>query len=75
MKTIVKFDSIAQWDMEDPRAFFSYNGGLAATTGLIKRIKYNDAREVLEIVDVAGTIYRKASGKKRGRPKKEQPAT
>ncbi len=78
MKTIVKFKSLALWtwynDLPSARLVDEY--GDAFDTEFIKRLKYNDndTPEVVELVDIHGTIYRKASGKKRGRPKKEQPS-
>lgn len=73
MKTIVKYQTIA-FDGSDTCATYTDITGFPEITGPAKRIKYNEALEIVEVVDIHNTIYRKVSGKKRGRPKKEQPA-
>jgi hypothetical protein len=75
MKTIVKFNRIDHTISGLPVVLTYYEGDVAFYTAAIKRIKYGYGLEIVEAVDVDGTIYRKASGKRRGRPKKEQPAT
>jgi hypothetical protein len=74
MKTIVKFKKILHWDNTCPLAFYEDEFDQAKSTGYVKRIKWDSHGIIAEIVDTDGTIYRRSSGKKRGRPKKEQPS-
>lgn len=75
MKTIVKYHKLLMIDDLPPVATYEDARGYSSATGVIKRIKYDELWNIVEIVDVDGTVYRQSSGKKRGRPKKEQPTT
>jgi hypothetical protein len=71
---IRKYTKLLSIEGTPPFALYENEWEYKFRTGLIKRIKYDDSWNIVEIVDIDGVIYRKASGKKRGRPKKEQPS-
>jgi hypothetical protein len=75
MSTIIKFQSVSFPASDVPVAYYAGLDGSEDFTAPIKRVKYTEGWDVVEMVSVGGQIYRKASDKKRGRPKKEQPAT